>query len=456
MSGRQSLSLAVVVLLLLVLLLVGEVSAAPRVEAPIMGQTLTQRDGPLDRLQMLVPFYEGLEISGAPGALAEAGLSQFELGYPGALSAPFVAWRFGTGAWTVLYGQSIADVPVALDVKAGAAQVEVELKSLAPGSLAKMEVKGDWPAVAAALRKAWNPRAAHRALGRDFKQLHFYVHQWVADNGSPALRTDWTIDALAQRMKAEDPATLVFDYGFDPGSVDLGGRYFWSQGARDGVRTVLQANPRVSHMAWLNLRTFKTAIPRLDLTAKLPPELQIATRQFPAGTRIDAGQWSFKSVDMCLASEPWQRSRISELDALADLGFKVVQLDEFPIPSLWHVNACQAQGHLHKPNDAVDEWRRIMSFVAILSKKADERGIRLTCEEPSAALLPFVCGYVDRQYNQSIDLYAPWKKGKGIVPIPLFSTLFGDLATPYTDVEEAEEIPKPPARWLINYKQAVK
>jgi hypothetical protein len=207
-------------------------------------------------------------------------------------------------------------------------------------------------------------------------------------------------------------------------------------------------------MAWLNLRTFKTAIPRLGLIAELPPDLKHATKQFPAGAQVAEGQWSFKSVDMCLASEGWQQSRLAELDALADLGFKVVQLDEFPIPSLWHVNACQAEGHLHRANDPIDEWRQVMKFVAVLSKQADARGIRLTCEEPSAALLPYVCGYIDREYNRSIDLYAPWKKGKQVTAIPLFSAMFGDLVTPYTDVDDADPAGKPPAGWLINHKQA--
>jgi hypothetical protein len=165
--------------------------------------------------------------------------------------------------------------------------------------------------------------------------------------------------------------------------------------------------------------------------------------------------YAYRAVDMCLASQAWQTSRLQQFDKLADVGFKVIQLDEFPIPPVWHAAACTATGHLHKPADAGDEWAKTMAFIAKLSARAADRGILLTCEEPSAAMLPYVSGYIDRQYNDATSVYAPWNRSKLIHTAPIFSTTFGDLVTPYTDADGVDPARKPPEGWLEAHKISV-
>lgn len=76
----------------------------------------------------------------------------------------------------------------------------------------------------------------------------------------------------------------------------------------------------------------------------------------------------------------------------------------------------------------------------------------LTCEEPSAALLPYIAGYIDRQFNDCMDLYSMCRQNKGITTIPLFSTMFSDVATPYTDVDGKNPWRLPPESWLTAHK----
>ncbi len=77
----------------------------------------------------------------------------------------------------------------------------------------------------------------------------------------------------------------------------------------------------------------------------------------------------------------------------------------------------------------------------------------LTCEEPCAALLPHVSGYIDCQFNANCDLiYAHWTKSRSIQPVPLFSTMFGDVVTPFTDVDDVELARTPPGAWLHAHK----
>jgi hypothetical protein len=168
---------------------------------------------------------------------------------------------------------------------------------------------------------------------------------------------------------------------------------------------------------------------------------------YPGGTER-GNQFAFEAVDACLASAQWQHSRLTQLDRLAALGFRVVQLDEFPIPRFWHTVACQSPTHLHRPGDIADEWRQIDLFLRQLARRAREHRVLLTCEEPSMLMLPYVAGYIDRQFNDSIDLYKIFRKSARAAPIPFFSMMFGDLATPYTDTDEAAPARRPPPGWI--------
>jgi hypothetical protein len=282
--------------------------------------------------------------------------------------------------------------------------------------------------------------------------VNFYVHQYVASDRTPPLQSNWDIPTLAQQMKGESASTIQFVYGFDPSGVDLAGEYFWSEGALDKVKRVLGANRGLAHLNWLNLRTWKRAIPRLGIERPLTDEVKAMLKVYPPSVKAPDAQYASKSVDACLASSGWQKSRLQQFEQLANLGFKMVQIDEFPIPSLWRQAPCQSTAHLHRANDIVDEWKQIESFLTRLSARARARGILLTCEEPSAAMLPYVAGYIDRQFNDSIELYRQFRKTPLTGPIPLFSMLFGHLVTPYTDADEAEPARQPPAGWLKQHK----
>jgi hypothetical protein len=401
---------------------------------------------------VLVPFYEGISLRSPAATLREVGMTSLRLGYPGVLSVPFVAWRRANDRWQVAYVEALGAAPAELEVQVRGPAVALTLRSLAGLPIRTTEVAGDLPALASALRARWDVRGSGARLADRFQRVHFYVHQFVPSAGPPALKVDWELPALVQQMKREAPGTLAFVYGFDPSGVDLAGAYFWSQGATAKVRAVLGANRRIAHLSWLNLRTWKRAIPRLGIERPVTDEVKAMLKSYPPGTQAPGGQYASKSLDACLASAGWQRSRLEQLDRLADLGFQVLQIDEFPIPAVWHHAPCQATTHLHRPGDIADEWRQIDRFLQTLAARAKARGVLLTCEEPSAALLPYVAGYIDRQFNDSIDLYRRFRKSGGARVIPLFSALFGALVTPYTDADEAEPARRPPAGWLVQHK----
>ena len=410
----------------------------------------TPTDGELDKIQIIIPFYEGIMIDDPCASLPSIGLQQFELSYPGPMSAPLAAWRFQDGPWTLILADSLDAIPIAFDLDAKKNSLELKLKAMAPCKFLTLKVDGDWKDVALAARKYWEVKKRHEPLASRFDRVEFLVHQWVADQ-PPPLRTDWSIEQLCVEMRRTSDRALVHIYGWDPGGIDLGGRYFWSEGSQADCRKVIAANPKVSQLAWLNLRTYKTAIPRLGIELTPPDEdHRTMARVDTKGVMTETG--AFDATDMCLASEGWQQSRLEQFDRLAAAGFKVVQIDEFPIAAPWHIDPCLAKNHLHRPADPVDEWSYIRKFLIELSQRADKAGVLLTCEEPSAALLPYVCGYIDRQYNNSIDIYGKWTQSPKIKTVPFFSEMFHDICTPYTDADELNPARTPPTTWLEAHK----
>jgi hypothetical protein len=427
-------------------------AAAAAAPASTWTRTFAPADGPPESLTMVVPFYEGVRLDGAAAGLTESGHAALTLAYPGVLSAPFVAWRTAPGAWEVAYVEALGPAPAELELRASAGTVRVTVRSLAGHPVRTARVEGDLDALGAALRARWRPVGSGDTLAHHFRRQNFYVHQFVpAQGGGPALRRDWELPALVEQMKGQSPDTIQFVYGYDPSGVDLAGEYFWSEGALASVRQVIGANRRLAHSQWLNLRTWKRAIPRLGIERPVTDQVKAMLRVFPASS-AGANQFSFQSLDACLASAGWQRSRLAQLDRIADLGFRVVQLDEFPIPHFWHTVPCESAQHLHRPGDIVDEWRQIDLFLAKLAARARARGVLLTSEEPSALMLPYIAGYIDRQFNDSIDLYHSFRASKHATPIPLFSTVFGTLATPYTDTDEAALARRPPPGWIEQHK----
>jgi hypothetical protein len=417
--------------------------------ASTWSRTLTTADGPLDRLTVVVPFYEGVQLDAAASTLMEIGQKNLTLAYPGVLSAPFVAWRFDAGAWQVALVDRIGPAPAELSLKPSPRGLAIGLRSLAGRPVQTTRIDGDLGALARGLRARWKVVGSGHTLRERFRRQHFYVHQFVPHRDQPgsSIRRDWELPALVARMTHESPDTIQFVYGFDPSGIDLAGEYFWSEGARSKVEQVLGANRRLAHLNWLNLRTWKAGIPGLGITRPVTPEVQAMLKVIP-GAAEPTKQFAFQALDACLASQGWQRSRLAQLQKLADLGFKVIQLDEFPIPRFWHTVPCQSAAHLHRPGDIVDEWRQVDRFLKDLAAQARARDLLLTCEEPSALMLPYVAGYIDRQFNDSIDLYRPFRKSARAAPIPFFSMMFGDIATPYTDTDENAPARRPPAGWI--------
>jgi hypothetical protein len=413
-------------------------------------RTLTKADGPAERLTLVIPFYEGVRIDAAPATLAEIGQRSMRLAYPGVLSAPFVAWRLGEGAWQVALVDRPGPWPAELELEASGDSLRITLRSLAGRKVETASIDGDLAALARAVRERWKPVGTGHPLAERFRRQNFYVHQFVPATGK-TIRYDWELPALVERMKHEAPGTIQFVYGYDPSGVDLAGEYFWSPGATEKVRAVVGANRQLAHLNWLNLRTWKRAIPALGIERPVSAAVQAMLKLYPTGSD-STEQFRFQALDACLGAADWQRSRLVQFDRLADLGFKVVQLDEFPIPRFWHTAPCQATSHLHRPNDIVDEWTQIDLFLRKLSDRARQRGVLLTCEEPSAALVPYVAGYIDRQFNDSIELYRVFRTSPRAAPIPLFSMVFADLVTPYTDTDESAPVRQPPPGWIEQYK----
>ncbi|MEO6419483.1 MAG: hypothetical protein ABIP39_08765, partial [Polyangiaceae bacterium] len=399
-----------------------------------------------EHLELLVPHYEGVLITHPAKSLPEANMRWLEIGYPGVLAIPMIAYRCGAGEWTAVY-TSLDTLGASLRVRAEGVKTSLELEC--PGACTFHRAHAaTWQELARAVARAYDVRSTTVPLASRYKGHHFYVHQWVSAEGEP-LRTDQPMDTLVAGLKHEDPSTIAYVYGIDPNGIDLRGEYFTEPGAVDKVKRLVAANPRISLFSWLNLRSYKYAVPPRGIDLPMTDDVHAMARLRKDGSVPGVEQFNFKSWEMCIASEAWEKSRWRELEKLVALGFKVIALDEFPIPSSeWRAIGCSAKNHLHKPDDFPDEARIVRAFVERMARYAHDHGVLISEEEPSAAYLPFISGYVDRISNPP-DMYEGYAKTKGATVVPLFSTMFGQLATPYTDPNA--KTPALPG-WLPNVK----
>jgi hypothetical protein len=341
------------------------------------------------------------------------------------------------------------EMPVGLLVRTTADDLEAKMECFGSCTFQEVHAHGPWNALATAVAQFWHLVTPNPPLSSRYDRFRFFVRQWVANDSDHPLRTDWTAPALEARMRNEEARSLSFAFGIDPNEVDLEGRYFWSDGALAEIKALVRANPAVAQLRWLNLRTYKYAIPNLGIERPPPPQIRAAAKLYANGV-YDFSQYVFKSLEMCLGSEEWQRSRFEEMKKLVDIGFKVIAFDEFPLSYKWGAEACRATNHLHRPNDFADEWRVSMDLVRRLSTYGHEHGVLLSSEEPSTVLFPFTSGYTDGMFNDPPDVYEHWQ-GRETERIPLFSTMFGAQLTPYTRIGGS---PRPPRPWLVQEKVA--
>lgn len=427
--------------------------ASPADAPPIQGtrtawvRTLSIGCAPAD-LELVLPYYEGLRFKPAAAALRAAKSEYLDLAYPGPLSMPMVAWRCGDGEWTAVVPAKPTDAPAGLLVRTTKDDLEARMECFGACAFEEVHARGPWNAIAAAVAARWNVAPSNPPLASRYDRFHTFVRQWVSNDSPPPLRTDWPAAALQKRMREEQPRTIAFAFGIDPNEVDLEGRYFWSDGAVAEVEALVAANPAVAQFRWLNLRTYKYAIPKLGIERPPPPEIRAAAKLYADGV-YDFPQYVFKSLEMCLGAPEWQRSRFEQMKRLIDLGFKVIAFDEFPTSPKWGTEACRATNHLHRANDFADEWRVSLDLVRRLATYAHEHGVLVSSEEPSTMLLPFTSGYMDGTFNDPPDMYEHWQKSKETERIALFSAMFGARLTPYTRVGGS---PKPPRPWMVQEK----
>jgi hypothetical protein len=399
----------------------------PAVVAPAV--TLTAADGPLEQLEIVLPLHEGLRITSAPQTLREIGLTEFALSYPGALSAPVIAWRFGSGPCAALAAESVTALPVELHVKVSKEKAGFEFRTQASSYWRRVQGRGDWRSVIGPLRKVWEFHPIRAPLGRTSRAMQSY------ELAGPRA---WTTEHLADHLKSADPTALHWVRGLVPPPAA-----FWPDQALAKARRILEANRELRHVAELDLRY----CPAAGGGAESPEALRRAAKGLASGAARRDGP-----LEMCLAAEVWQRSRIGQLERLAAAGFKVIQLSEFPRGAPGLVEPCRAEGHAHRPGDAADEWREVFRFLARLAARAEELKVSLTCDEPCAALLPFVCGYLDRQQDSRTQDYAPWTRHAAVTAVPFFSAVFGDHASAYTEPLDPDPARKLPGGWLANQR----
>jgi hypothetical protein len=404
-----------------------------------------------ETLEIVMPYLEGLRIKHPARALQALGSKDSYLSYPSALSMPFVGYTCDGTLWRAVYAADFMRAPpVDVVFKTSGGGAELRFECLGECSLRTTTVRGTWSDLAKAVAEVVPVPKSPQPLAERFRDMKYFVNQWIdVDSADQPLRVDWDVPSLVQQMKRESKTSIVFLYGLDPGAVDLEGKYLWSEGAEKAAREIVKANPAVAHEFWLNLRTYKYAIPKLGIDKAIPPEVLEAAKLYPDGIH-DGQQYGFRWKEMCPASATWQAMRLRELKHLIDVGFRIIALDEFPLGARWDSAPCLSRTHLHHPADFADEWRVTLEFVQWLSAYAREHGVLLTSEEPSAALLPYAAGYTNGMFNQPRDvMYSHWAKSPDIEPVPLFSTMFKNIVTPYTRTDFKGP---PPPGWIAQYK----
>jgi hypothetical protein len=328
-----------------------------------------------------------------------------------------------------LAAESVTALPIELRVKVSEEKAAFEFRTQAKCYFRRLEGRGDWRSVLGPLRKVWEFYPIRAPLGRVFRAMESYE---LTGPGA------WTPAGLAAHLRSADPAALQWARGLAPGTAA-----FWPDEALAKLRAIAAANRELCHLAELDLR----GCPAARGDAEAPEALRRAAKGLGPGAARGGGP-----LEMCLAAEAWQRSRFEQLERLAAAGVKVIQLSGFPRGTPGPAAPCFAEGHAHRPGDLAGEWQEVLKFLARLAAHAEELKVSLTCDGPSAALLPFVCGYLDRQHNPGAQEYAPWTRSAGVTPVPFFSAAFGGHVTPYTEPLDPDPARKLPGGWLANQR----
>ncbi|MEM1009871.1 MAG: hypothetical protein AAGJ35_12815, partial [Myxococcota bacterium] len=182
-------------------------------------------------MQLLVPFYEGLLVQDLMLTMKKMKAGQIDLLYPTQLSAPFVAWRCKGQAWHGVSIRSLQSVPANLTLKRNGPRIELRLSCYAGCQFRSFTHKTSWQALAKQRRKHWKIVGHAQPLRQRFKQIEYYVHQWVNKKGKMPIKTDWSIQALSKRLKRSPTSSLIFPWGLSAGNIDWGGNPFWQSGA---------------------------------------------------------------------------------------------------------------------------------------------------------------------------------------------------------------------------------
>ncbi len=414
-------------------------------------KTISAEDCQSQNLKLLVPFYEGIEITDPQVMFRKLKTHHIDLMYPGTLSMPFFAWQCESSqnTWNYVAVRNFQNSVSLLSLKwqetaEGDGAFVTSLACKGNCSFFEGRSQQSFSQLKNPLRQEWSLKSPFEPLSKHFDRLHFYVHEWITNDPNNRLQMNWSIPDLVSLMQKDTDSenkAIHFVWGLFPGNADLGGVPFFNPESTRKAREILAANPRRAHLAWLNLRTNKFSIPALGLEVPEEQRLLSAAKLHRSGLK-EQDQYTFRWVEMCTGAKAWQEFRLEQFERLVDLGFKVIQLDEFPLSYTWGDEPCFAEDHDHKPGSSHAEWQAAQSLLRRIAERAKEHGVFLTTEEPSMVTLPYTSGYIDRIANDEPDIYGFWTSTGKVRPVPLFSSIFGDVVTPYSDIDPERDLPE--------------
>jgi hypothetical protein len=131
-------------------------------------------------------------------------------------------------------------------------------------------------------------------------------------------------------------------------------------------------------------------------------------------------RWWGQSTAMCLGSDWWKSRLIDTIEAMAERGIDMLQLDMFPINAPW---PCWDPNHKHPLGYGL--WHMKVGIDIIRACRAAARKINpeivISTEMPCETYIPFIDVYLSR--DDWRDLEAPEKRSEYTL-IPLFSFVY--------------------------------